>query len=264
MTKRILITGANGGIGRATIAALRERGASVMGLDVEAADGVVAADLRDVESVERAVAQAILALGGLDVLVNNAGVGGSDAAGLPPDEHALAVLDVNLLGAWRASAAALPVLLKSRGRVVNVASGLAFVGLPFTAAYCASKSALAAYSSVLRLEYGGALQVTTIYPGYVRTAIHDGAGGDGQAPGLEGVFREERLEDAVRAMVRACLGRYSRDLTTTRRGAFELWLARHFRNAIETASAKRLHAAIAARGDAQSPIAQRLRERGVI
>src|SRR5262245_6725499 len=207
---RILITGAAGGIGSAAVAALTEAGARVEGLDV--AD----CDVRDQASVDAAVSAAIARMAGLDVLINCAGIGIPQSAGVRPDEDALAVLDVNLLGTWRVTAAALPALLESRGRVVNVASGLAVVTLPFSTAYTLSKRAVVAYSDVLRLEYGDRITVTSVYPGYIRTAIHERSRAAGVP--LEGAVPVERVEDAARTLVRAALGRPVRDIATTRSG----------------------------------------------
>src|SRR3954452_16375613 len=132
MDTRVIITGAASGIGAAAAAQLRERGARVVGLDINASGDLIACDVRDQQSVERAVGEAIERLGGgLDVLINNAGVGFSQSAGLPPDEKALTVLEVNMIGPWRMTAAAFPALRESRARVVNVASGLAHVTAPF-------------------------------------------------------------------------------------------------------------------------------------
>ncbi len=126
------------------------------------------------------------------------------------------MIDVNLLGPWRVTAAALPALRARRGRVVNVASGLAHVTVPFATAYCMSKRGLVAYSDALRIEHGDALTVTTVYPGYIRTGIHDAARERGL--GLEGAVPAERLSDAADTLVRAALGRPARDLATTRSG----------------------------------------------
>jgi NAD(P)-dependent dehydrogenase (short-subunit alcohol dehydrogenase family) len=215
---RVVVTGAAGGIGAATVAALRASGATVAGLDVDECD------VRDQASVDAAVAAAVERLGGLDVLINCAGLGTPQSAGARPDEDALAVLDVNLLGVWRVTASALPALLESRGRVVNVASGLAHITVPFATAYTLSKRAVVAYSDVLRLEYGDRITVTSVYPGYIRTRIHERSRAAGVP--LEGAVPPERLEDAVRTLVRAATGPPARDLATTRSGAFGYALVR--------------------------------------
>jgi NAD(P)-dependent dehydrogenase (short-subunit alcohol dehydrogenase family) len=226
MSARVVITGAASGIGAAAATELRRQGAQVVGLDLKGEDGeVIACDVRDQESVDRAVAEALERLGGLDVLINNAGIGDPQSAGEPPDERARAVLDVNLLGPWRVTAAALPALRAARGRVVNVASGLAHVSIPLGTAYCMSKRGLVAYSDALRLEHGDAITVTTVYPGYIATAIHEASESEGVA--LQGAVPAERLEDAARTLTRAALGRPVRDLATTRSGTFAYALARH-------------------------------------
>lgn len=223
--KRVLLTGASGAVGAATVAALGNRDVKVVGIDREPGPGVLEADLRDVEQTAAAVAEAIERLGGLDVVVNNAGVGDAHDAGAPPDERAVAIVDINLFGAWRVTAAAMPALLSSRGRVVNVASGMAIGNLPFAAAYMASKRGLAAWSDALRLEYRGRISVTTVYPGYIRTPIHDDAAGRGLA--MEGMVPPEPLGATVRAIVKACHGRPRRDRASTAMGAVAWSFARH-------------------------------------
>ena len=224
MSARVLVTGAASGIGAATAAKLRRQGASVMGLDIAPGEEILACDVRDQEAVDRAVAEPWSRLGGLDVLINCAGIGNPQSAALPPAEDALRVLDVNLLGPWRVTAAALPALRESRGRVVNVASGLSHLTVPFATAYCMSKRGLVAYSDALRLELGGEVDVTTVYPGYIRTPIHDAAAEQGIS--LEGLVPAEPLEHAARALVRAALGPRARDIATTRRGAIGYALMR--------------------------------------
>jgi len=243
---RILITGAAGGIGSATVAALR--GHDVIGLDVDDCD------VRDQASVDAAVSAAIAKLGGLDVLINCAGLGTPQSAGARPDEDALEVLDVNLLGVWRVTAAALPALLESRGRVVNVASGLAVVTLPFSTAYTLSKRAVVAYSDVLRLEYGDRITVTSVYPGYIRTAIHERSRAAGVP--LEGAVPVERVEDAARTLVRAALGRPVRDIATTRSGGISYRVLRLLpRGLVDRATRARLRR-LARRGHFDGGIAR--------
>jgi NAD(P)-dependent dehydrogenase (short-subunit alcohol dehydrogenase family) len=219
MSARVIITGASGGIGRATVAELRRRGAQVVGLDLPECD------VRSQESVDAAVAAAVERLGGLDVLINNAGLGTPQSAGVAPDEDALELLSVNLVGPWRVTAAALPALRASRGRVVNVASGLAHITLPFATAYTMSKRGVVAYSDVLRLEEGDRLSaVTTVYPGYIRTRIHERSTAAGVP--LEGSVPVEDVADAARTLARAALGPPARDLATTRQGTLSYALLR--------------------------------------
>ncbi len=92
MSARVMITGASGGIGSAAMRELRARGADVVGLDLDADDaaGVIACDVTDDASVEqRGGREAIERLGGLDVLINNAGIGTPQSAGRAPDAAAL-------------------------------------------------------------------------------------------------------------------------------------------------------------------------------
>jgi NAD(P)-dependent dehydrogenase (short-subunit alcohol dehydrogenase family) len=217
VSKRVIITGAASGIGEATATALRERGAQVVGLDLRGSEEIVACDVTDQSSVDAAVAAAVKRMGGLDVLVNCAGIGLPQSASERPGPDALRVLDVNLLGTWRATASALPALRASHGRVVNIASGLAHIAVPFATAYGASKRGVVGYSEQLRSEVGDEVTVTTVYPGYIRTPIHDASQSAGI--GLEGMVPPEPLSAAVGTIVRAIYGKPARDLATTRSGA---------------------------------------------
>jgi NAD(P)-dependent dehydrogenase (short-subunit alcohol dehydrogenase family) len=218
VSQRVIITGAASGIGEATANALRERGAQVVGLDLKASGDLIACDVTDQESVDKAVAEAVQRLGGsLDAVVNCAGIGLPQSATERPGPDALRVLDVNLLGTWRVTAAALPALRASHGRVVNISSGLAHLAVPFATAYGASKRGVVGYSEQLRAEVGDEVTVTTVYPGYIRTPIHDASQSAGVA--LEGMVPPEPLGAAAATIVRAIYGKPARDLATTRRGA---------------------------------------------
>ncbi|HET6259370.1 MAG TPA: SDR family NAD(P)-dependent oxidoreductase [Pseudonocardia sp.] len=258
---RVLVTGAAGGFGAPTVARLLERGVQVVGLDVAAAEHTIACDITDDAAVSRAVAEAVRRLGGLDAVVHYAGIGiPNDAGGaLAPD--ALRVIDVNLLGAWRVTAAALPALMDARarrlgrkGRVVFVSSELAYLTLPFVSAYSVAKRGMTAYADALRLEYGSELHVTTVYPGYVRTPIHDAGRELGLA--LEGQVRREEVDDVVATVLRALTtATPPRDTACTRRGAIELWAGRHLPGLVGSAVARRIrHRAAAGHFDG-SPIA---------
>lgn len=155
----------------------------MLGIDRAGGPEVVEADITDDEAVRAAVEKVLAELGGLDVLINAAGIGPVQDAGAHPDTSVLQTLNVNMLGPWRVAGNTMPALVESRGRVINVASGLAFATVPFASAYAASKRALSAWSDTLRMEYGSHVGITTIYPGYVKTPIHAHASAAGLSLG---------------------------------------------------------------------------------
>lgn len=227
---RVIVTGASGTFGRAVAAALADRGARVIGLDLAPREDdpvtVLPADITQDDSVASAVATAIDELGGLDILINNAGIGGPAPAELPPGAETYRQLEINLLGTWRVTAAAKDALVAARGRVVIVASRAAIFQLPIAAAYGVSKRAVVAYADALRLELAPYVTVSTIYPSMVRSPIHDSTRQAGLS--LEGVSHFERLDGVVDAIVSASLARAApRDVATSRRGIGELLIARH-------------------------------------
>jgi NAD(P)-dependent dehydrogenase (short-subunit alcohol dehydrogenase family) len=253
MSGRAIVTGADGAIGSALVAALRGRGWEVEGLDLPGCD--VTSDA----SVGAAVPAAIDRLGGLDAVVNNAGLGGPASAGAMPDEHVLRMLDVNLLGAWRVTAAAIDALVESRGQVVLVGSRMAFLGLPLGAAYGVSKRGLTAYADALRAEYGTHVGVTCVHPAFVRTPIHERTKAAGLK--LEGFSREEPLDGVVEKIVAACEGRGGRDVAVTRGGALQLAVARHLPRVVDRVVARTLRKRVAAGELDEAPIAAGLRRR---
>ncbi|MEV4543491.1 SDR family NAD(P)-dependent oxidoreductase [Micromonospora echinaurantiaca] len=228
--RRVLVTGADGTFGRHLGAVLTAAGARVVGLDLHGSpDGdvpVLRCDLTDPAAVPPAVRAAVDRLGGLDLLINNAGVGGPAPAELPPDAVVRQQLEVNLLAAWRTTAASLPDLVAGRGRVIFVASRMAVLPLPLAAAYGVSKRALVAYADALRHEVGTHVGVSVVYPSMVASPIHDSTAEAGLS--LRGVSRPEPVQGVVRAIQRAATARRApRDVATTRRGRLELALARH-------------------------------------
>jgi len=180
---RVLITGAAGGIGRATALELARRGARVFATDrdvpsLQAALGgedaciLHAADLSRLTELPALVEAAAAALGGLDALVNNAGV--LDFAPLECEQPAdiETTFRVNLLVPVLLSRAALPHLRRSRGRLVNVGSIFGSIGFPWFATYSASKFALRGFSEALRRELAGSgVQVTYVAPRATRTGL---------------------------------------------------------------------------------------------
>jgi NAD(P)-dependent dehydrogenase (short-subunit alcohol dehydrogenase family) len=261
MNKRVIITGAASGIGEATAEALRRRGCTVVGLDLQAGADVIQCDVRDQDSVDAAAAEAISRLGGLDVLINSAGVGDPQSAAERPDADALKVIDINLLGTWRVTAAAIDALRASRGRVINISSGLAHLTIPLATAYTMSKRGVVAYSDSLRLEMAGEVGVTTVYPGYIRTPIHHASAAKGVR--LEGVVPAEPLDAAATTLVKAALSpRPFRDLATSRQGAAGYAMFRRIpRRTLDRLTLKRLRATAARGHFDQSELAAPLRSR---
>jgi 2-keto-3-deoxy-L-fuconate dehydrogenase len=173
---RVLVTGGAAGIGNAVATGAIRRGATVAVLDVDPAGapaGAVAlrADVTDDASVAAAVHDAAAALGGLDVLVNNAGIGAQgtvEANSLDEWRH---VLDVNLLGIVRVMRAALPHLRQSPdAAVVNMCSIAATAGLPERAVYSASKGAVLSLTMALAADHvAEGIRVNCVNPGTVDT-----------------------------------------------------------------------------------------------
>ena len=264
MSRRALVTGASGAFGSALRGELRSRGWQVAGLDLKQPPDdpdVIECDVTDDAAVPRAVADAVDRLGGgLDVLVNNAGIGGPASAGEPPGEHVQRMLDVNLLGAWRVTAAAIDRLVESRGRVVLLGSRMSFIGLPLGAAYGVSKRALTAYADALRAEYGTHVAVTCVHPAFVKTPIHDRTREAGLQ--LEGFSHEEPIEQVIATIVNACDGaRPGRDVAVTRGGALQMAAARHAPKLVDRVVARTLAKRIAAGELDDAEIASELRVR---
>jgi NAD(P)-dependent dehydrogenase (short-subunit alcohol dehydrogenase family) len=255
-----IVTGGAGAFGSATLRVLRYLGAEAVGIDRVPTAGVVACDVTDEEQVRAAVAGVVKRLGRLDTLIHYAGVGPAVDVGQPADAEIREALEVNLLGTWRVTTAALPALLDARGRVIVTASLLAGVTMPFSAAYTVSKRAVTAYADVLRMEYGTHLGVTTVYPGYVDTAIHDRSRAAGVP--LDGLVPAESVRDTVLTVVRAAAATSApRDVASTRAGTAAFRLARHVPGLLDRAVAARLRHLVRTHAFEGAVLAAGLRER---
>jgi NAD(P)-dependent dehydrogenase (short-subunit alcohol dehydrogenase family) len=167
---------------------------------------------------------------------------------------------VNLLGPWRVTAACVDDLVVARGRLVFVASELAYATIPFATAYTVSKRGLSAYADTVRTEYGSHVGVTTVYPGYVRTAIHDASVAAGLA--LEATVRPQRVDDVVTAVLKALTARRApRDVACTAIGRFELAAARHLPGVVDAVIRTRLRRELRRGRYADAPLAAAMRER---
>ena len=174
-----IVTGGAQGIGRRIAEGLAGEGARVVVADIQAADAVadslggiaVAADVSDPRACERMAQAAIDAYGRIDILVNNAGIWSSLVPTPFEDlsvEEWRRVFDVNVLGMWLATRAVAPFMREAgRGRIINLASGTPYKGVPMFMHYVASKGAVIAMTRVLAKELGGDnVLVNTIAPGF--------------------------------------------------------------------------------------------------
>ena len=170
-----VVTGAGSGIGLAVAEAFSAGGARVAALDREPTELegalVLEADVTSQASLDEGVAAAVEAFGGLDVLVNNAGIGTTGTVEETPDEEWQRLYDVNVIGIARACRAALPHLRRSsHASIVNVASIVAEVGLPKRVAYSASKGAVLALTRALAADLvADGIRVNCVCPATVDT-----------------------------------------------------------------------------------------------
>lgn len=212
-TKAVILTGAAGGIGRATAAALAAGGYRLGLIDRDGAGlgrvaeelraqsatvAVATADVADRGGTAAAVATIGAELGPIDVLVACAGVGMLVAAGELDTPGLRAMLEVNVLGVAHAIEAVLPgMVARGSGHLVGISSVAGYRGLPWMPGYSASKAALSTYLEGLRpaLKIRG-VRVTTVCPGFVRTRLTESTPFRRPVPMLE-------PEQAARHVVRA-------------------------------------------------------------
>lgn len=189
--RRVIVTGAGAGIGRAMAEAFAAEGARLLLFDndgerLAAAEAALAAGGAEVTGLlgsvaEEAEVEALLAaadvrFGGVDVLLNNAGI----SMNLPSEELAAEdwrrAMDVNLTGCFLcAKAAGRRMLAQGGGVILNIASMYGLVAAPERLAYCVSKAGVVMLTRALGIEWAGrGLRVNAIAPGYVRTALVEG------------------------------------------------------------------------------------------
>jgi NAD(P)-dependent dehydrogenase (short-subunit alcohol dehydrogenase family) len=186
--RKVFVTGAGSGVGRATARLFAAEGAKLFAADVSegglretvdairaaggAADGVPC-DVADMASVEAAVAKAVAALGGIDILLNVAGVGRFARFEEITEAQWQRTLAINMGGAFHTTKAALPHLLRgTRPNIVNVGSTASLRGTAYAADYGASKAGLVMLSRCLALEFATrGLRVNCVCPGGVRTPL---------------------------------------------------------------------------------------------
>lgn len=186
--KTVFLTGASSGIGRAMAFEYARKGVRVAlvarrkpelddaAQQIRSRGGVavpIVADMADVAQIESALAQANEELGGLDMVIANAGTGSPKHATKLTVADVVRVVDLNVRGAFVTLVAALPYLLeRKRGHLVGVSSLAGRRGLPQSGPYSASKAALSTFLETLRLDLAGTgVRVTDVQPGFVDTAM---------------------------------------------------------------------------------------------
>jgi NAD(P)-dependent dehydrogenase (short-subunit alcohol dehydrogenase family) len=182
--KVVLITGAARGIGAeaARLAAARGARVALVGMEPDRLAALAAGlgeghawaacDVTDQEALERAVARVAESLGGIDVVVANAGIASHGTVAISPIEAQVRVIAVNLVGVMRTAQVTLPLLVRSRGYFLIVSSAAAFSALPGMAPYAASKAGVEQYGNVLRLEVAHhGVSVGVIHPSWIDTDL---------------------------------------------------------------------------------------------
>jgi NAD(P)-dependent dehydrogenase (short-subunit alcohol dehydrogenase family) len=182
-----IVTGAGDGIGRATARGLAARGAAAALVDVkgasDAAYGIAskggkaqafALDVRDAKGWSALVAEVLEKFGGIDILVNNAGIAvPGDTVDEASEDLWDSIMDINAKGVWLGMKAVLPTMIANkRGKICNVASTAAHIGLKNAAAYCASKGAVLALTRQVGVQYAPLnIQINSVSPGTTMTGI---------------------------------------------------------------------------------------------
>src|SRR5690606_34620398 len=170
------VTGGGAGIGAATIRALQARGAATAALDLDpsnAPEGAlrIQVDVTDTAAVRAAVDRAAEELGGIDIVINNAGIGAQGEVDANDDAEWARVLDVNVVSVARVTTAALPHLRRSEAAaVVNTASIASVLGLPDRVLYSASKGAVQSMTLAMAADWvADGIRVNAVVPGTANT-----------------------------------------------------------------------------------------------
>jgi len=182
--KVVLVTGPARGIGAETARQLAARGArlSLVGMEPERLAALAAelgpghawfrCDVTDQAALERAVAGTVEALGGIDVVVANAGIASNGTVAVTPVEALVRVIEVNLAGVVRTVSATLPHVTERRGYYLLVSSAAALAALPGISTYAASKAGVEFFGNALRLEVAHkGVRVGIAHPAWIDTDL---------------------------------------------------------------------------------------------
>jgi NAD(P)-dependent dehydrogenase (short-subunit alcohol dehydrogenase family) len=182
--KRALVTGAGRGLGLAIAQLFAQRGARVALADIDGAAAERAAlqiggeaialpcDVTKPDDVQTAIAGAVQAFGGLDVMVNNAGIEIGKPIPETSDEEFSRLIDINVNGVFYGIKYAIPALAQTNGSIINMASLAGLGGVPLLGAYCASKGAVIRLTQTAAIELRDAgIRVNAICPAFINTGM---------------------------------------------------------------------------------------------
>ncbi len=205
MSKVVLITGGSSGIGKSIGEYLSQKGFMVYGTSrnpdqiSNSVFPLVALDVRDANSIQKAVSQIILKAGRLDVVINNAGVGITGPLEEIPMQEIKNNFETNFFGPIEVMKVVLPRMRSQQsGLIINITSIAGYMGLPYRSVYSASKGALELITEALRMEvkpFG--IQITNVAPGDFATNI---AAGRFHAPLIQGSAYEEMYGTVLKTM----------------------------------------------------------------
>jgi NAD(P)-dependent dehydrogenase (short-subunit alcohol dehydrogenase family) len=205
MSKVVFITGGSSGIGKSVGEFLHHKGYTVYGTSrnperiLNSVFPLVALDVRNVDSIQLAVAKIIDISGRLDIVINNAGVGITGPLEEIPMEEIKNNFETNLFGPMEVMKAVLPQMrLQKSGLIINVTSIAGYMGLPYRSIYSASKGALEIITESLRMEVKSfGIDITNIAPGDFATNI---AAGRFHAPVIKGSAYERSYGNTLKTM----------------------------------------------------------------
>ncbi|GEL12083.1 Short-chain dehydrogenase [Flavobacterium glycines] len=205
MSKVVLITGGSSGIGKSIGEFLHQKGFVVYGTSrnpekvLNSVFPLVALDVRNVDTIQTAVAKVIAITGRLDVVINNAGVGITGPLEEIPTSEIKNNFETNFFGPIEVIKAVLPQMRQQKsGLIINVTSIAAYMGLPYRSVYSASKGALELISEGLSMEVKSfGIQITNVAPGDFATNI---ASGRFHAPLIQGSAYEIPYGNTLKMM----------------------------------------------------------------
>ena len=241
--RRIILTGASEGIGRALALALASRGARLalaardrerlesLAQECRARGGealAVPTDVTNQQDLEWLVAETVKSFGGLDAVIHNAGITmWSRFDALQDFTIFERIMEVNYLAPVRLTALTLPHLRQSRGLIVAIASLAGLTGVPERSGYAASKHAMIGFFDSLRIELAGTgVDVSVVAPDFVVSEIHKRAiGPDGEPLGASPMMQRKIMTaDECAARIVRAMEKRQRLLLMSRRGRLGRWL----------------------------------------